>query len=298
MPGSALWFVLVAALLPAAWFGGRACGRIQDKLRRGCVIGLAFGLLIGWSVLIKHPALAVQIIPLAALARLEGIGAAPLFIFMLGAGWHLAILKRQRAVMIMGMCLGAAYFVQGGMWMMRPTPSNAFGRDIGRLVIEQTQDYSCVPAASATALRLLGLNTSEGEMAELTETRAGSGATLLRALNGLDTRLKHTGIEASLLQPDYETLLRLEPPLLTPLQYESARLHMVTIIEVRPHLVVVADPQAGVEFISRHRFEQLYRKQVIAFEGSATRLTTADVLEEYFFVIDPDVSLQASIDRD
>lgn len=293
MPGSALWFVLVAAVLPAAWFGGRACGRIQDKLRRGCVIGLAFLMLIGWSLLIKHPALAVQIIPLAALARLEGIGAAPLFLFMLGVGWHMAVLKRQRAVMILGMCLGAAYFVQGGLWMMRPTPTNAFDHEPGQLVIEQTQDYSCVPAASATALRLLGLSTTEAEMAELTETRAGSGATLLRALHGIHARLKHTGIEAKLLEPDYETLIRIEPPMLTPVQYETARLHMVTIIEVRPDMVLLADPQVGVEFVSRRNFEQIYRGQVIAFEGHADRATTEDVLRQHWYVVDPATHQQA-----
>ncbi|MBX2850168.1 MAG: hypothetical protein KTR15_00315 [Phycisphaeraceae bacterium] len=293
MPGSALWFVLVAAMLPMAWFGGRACGKIQDKLRRGCVIGLAFVLLIAWSMLIKHPALAVQIVPLAALARLEGIGAAPLFLFMLGVGWHLAVLKRQRAVMILGMCLGAGYFVQGGMWMMQPTPTNAFAPEDGQLVIRQTQDYSCVPAASATALRMLGLNSTEAEMAELTETRAGSGATLLRALNGIDSRLKHTGIGATLLEPDYDTLMRIEPPMLTPVQYEAARLHMVTIIEVRPHLVLLADPQIGVEFISRRRFEEIYRGQVIVFEGSTERATTQDVLKQNWYAIDPDHALQA-----
>lgn len=293
MPGSALWFVLVAAMLPAAWFGGRACGRIQDKLRRGSVIGFAFLLLIGWSILIKHPALAVQIIPLSALARLEGIGAAPLFLFMLGVGWHLSILKRQRAVMIMGMCLGSAYFVQGGMWMMRPTPTNAFNSGTGPLVVQQTQDYSCVPAATATALRMLGLSASEAQMAELTETRAGSGATLLRALNGLESRLRHTGIEARLLEPDYETLMRLEPPMLTPVQYETARLHMVTIIEVRPHAVLLADPQVGVEFLSRRQFEDIYRGQVIAFEGNADRATTADVLGQNLYVVDPDAVRQA-----
>lgn len=293
MPGSALWFVLVAAMLPAAWFGGRACGKIQDKLRRGCVIGLAFALLIGWSLLIKHPALALQIIPLAALARLEGIGAAPLFIFMLGVGWHLAVLRRQRAIMVVGMCLGTAYFVQGGMWMMRPTPTNAFEDDLGNLVVEQTQDYSCVPAASATALRMLGLSATEAEMAELTETRAGTGATLLRALHGIDTRLKHTGIEATLLEQDYDELMRIEPPMLTPVQYEAARLHMVTIVEVRPHLVLIADPQVGVEFMSRRNFEAIYRGQVIAFDGAAQRATPQEVLRQNWYVSDPDRSTQA-----
>ena len=288
MPASALWFVLIAAMLPAAWFGGRACSQIDDRMRRGCVIGLAFVLLIGWSMLIRHPSLAVQIIPLSALARLEGIGAAPLFLFMLGVGWHLAILKRQRAVMILGMCLGAAYFVQGGLWMMRPTPTNAFSTDFDQLVIDQTQDYSCVPAASATALRMLGLSATEAEMAELTETRAGSGATLLRALNGLDARLKHTGVNPVLLEPDYEGLMRIEPPILTPVQYEAAQLHMVTIIEVRPHVVLVADPQIGVEFLSRRQFEAIYRGQVIAFGGNVGRATTQDVLDQNHYVVDPD----------
>ncbi|MEM6506441.1 MAG: cysteine peptidase family C39 domain-containing protein [Planctomycetota bacterium] len=287
MPGSAIWLVFVAAVLPAAWFGGRACGRIEDRLRRGCVIGLAFILLMCWSLLIRNPALAVQIIPLTVLARIEGIGAAPIFLFMLGVGWHMSVLKRQRAVMIVGMCLGAAYFVQGSLWMMRPTPTNAFDADQGPLVIEQTQDYSCVPAASATALRMLGLNTTEAEMAVLTETRAGTGATLLRALNGIDTRLKHTGIEAKLLEPDYQTLLRIQPPMLTPVQYETARLHMVTIIEVRDDMVFLADPEVGVEFISRRRFGEIYRGQVIAFEGNADRATTEDVLKEHWYIVDP-----------
>ena len=296
MPGSAIWFVLVAAMLPAAWFGGKACSRIQDKLRRGSVIGLAFVLLIAWSMLIKHPALAVHIIPVAALAKLEGIGAAPLFIFMLGVGWHLSVLKRQRAIMLMGMCLGAAYFVQGGLWMMKPTPTNAFDERFGPIVIEQTQEYSCVHAATATALRLLGLRATEAEMAELTETRSGSGATLLRAFNGVKNRLKHTGIEPRLLEPDYGMLLRIEPPMLTPVQYEAARLHMVTIVEVRPHLVVVADPQTGLEFLSRHQFMQIYRGEVIAFDGSADRISTSQLLKQNRYIVDPDATRQAFSD--
>lgn len=293
MPGSALWFVGVLIALPTAWFAGRACAGIRDPWRRGCVIGAGFLLLLGWAALIRHPALAVQLIPLAALARLEGIGAAPLFIFVIGVGWYMATHKRQRVVMIFGMCLGAAYFVQGGLWMMRPTPSNAFAEQADWLIVSQTQDYSCVPAASATAIRMLGLRTTEAEMAELTETREGSGATLLRALNGLNTRLKHTGIEPRLLEPNYDALLRIEPPMLTPVQYETARLHMVTVIEVRPHLIVIADPQAGVEFVSRHQFLEIYRGQVIAFDGDADRATTADVLKQNTYVIDPDTAMQA-----
>jgi len=288
MPGSIVWLIAVLALLPVAWLAGQRAVMIADPWRRGCVIGAVFLLLMGWAVLIHHPAVAVELIPLTALARLEGIGAAPLFVFVLGVGWRQAALRRQRAIMILGMCLGFGYFVQGGLWMMRPTPTNAFTRSGDRYFVQQSQDYSCVPAACATSLRMLGVQTSEAEMAELTETRPGSGATLLRALNGLNEKLEGTGIEPRLLEPTYDQLARYQTPMLTPLRYEAARLHMVTIIEVRPHLVVLADPQMGIEFVSRREFERRYRGQVIAFDGGGARADTRAVLAQHPTLQDPD----------
>jgi len=295
MPGTVLWFAVILAALPTMWYAGLFAARIQDRWRRNCVITGAAMLLVGWSILIRHPAVAVQVIPISALARLEGIGAAPLFMFVIGVGWRLAIYRRQRALIVVGMGLGIGYFIQGGLWMMRPTPANAFSTTTHLLCVMQSQDYSCVPAASATSLRMLGIHATEEELAQLTETREGSGATLLRALNGIDVRLKHTGIEADLLELSYDQLLRVEPPMLTPLRYDAAQLHMVTIIEVRPHLVVVADPQTGVEFLSRHQFLQAYNGQVIAFQGQVDRATTADVIAQYPFLYDPDQPIQATL---
>lgn len=290
MPGAVVWFALVLGSMLAAWYAGFAVTRIQDPLRRGGLVAGAVLLLFGWAVLIRYPAIAVELIPLPALARLEGIGAAPLFLFIVSAGWQLAVFKRQRAVMALGALLGIAYFLQGGLWMMRPTPTRAFSQTQHRLVVRQTQDYSCVPAASATALRMLHQRSDEAEMAKLTETRAGSGATLLRALNGLDKRLKHTGIMPRLIEPDYDQLQRLEPPLLTPMQYAASRLHMVTIVEARPHMVVIADPASGIEFQSRHQFLSAYRGQVIAFDGGGPRAKTKDVLAQFPHMIDPDLA--------
>lgn len=287
MPASAVWFILVLAAIPVAWYAGQWATLVKDPCRRGCVIGAVFLLLLGWAMLVHHPALAVQLIPVSALAKLEGVAAAPLFIFVLGVGWRKAIHRRQQAIMILGMVLGLAYFVQGGLWMMRPTPTNAFSEHNNRYLVWQTQDYSCVPAASATALRMLGIRTSEREMAQLTETREGTGSTLLRALNGMENRLKHTGLEPKLIEPTYEDLMVIEPPMLTPLRYEAARLHMVTILEVRPTMVLVADPQNGIEFLSRYEFESYYRGQVIAFDGKAQRATAADVLAQNPHIRDP-----------
>lgn len=281
MPETVLWFALVLMAMAGAWLAGRWAARCEDPIRRGCMIGGAVTLLLLWAALIRHPTVAVQLIPAGTLARLEGVGAAPLFMFIVSVGWYLSSVRRQRAVMVIAVVMGFGYFLQGGLWMTKPTPTRAFSERSDRYLVEQTQDYSCVPAASATALRILGIRTSEAEMAELTKTRAGMGATLLRAFNGLEERLALTEIKPVLLQPDYEQLRTIKPPILTPLSYEPPRLHMVTILEVRDDRVLVADPQMGLEFLSRRGFESRYRGQVIAFEGDVARATTRDVLAQH-----------------
>ena len=85
--------------------------------------------------------------------------------------------------------------------MIQSTPRNAFGRQTSSGPVMQSQDYSCVPAACATALNQLGLPTTEAEMAELTQTRPGTGATLIRALAGLRERLAGTSFSVELVQP-------------------------------------------------------------------------------------------------
>lgn len=288
MSGTVLWLSFVIAACIVAWFAGQLVTRIKDPVRHWCCLVGAVALLLLWTALIRNPTLAVQVIPVSALARLEGVGAAPLFVFIVSVGWRLSIVRRQRVLMVVSMFLCAAYFFQGGFWMMQPTPSNAFADRTKLYVVRQTQDYSCVPAASATALRMLGIHSDEAEMARLTETRPGSGATLLRAFNGLNIRLEHTDITPLLLEPDYDLLMGIRPPILTPLRYDTTRLHMVTILEVRPHLVMVADPEVGVEFLSRRNFEEYYYGQVIAFDGARERASGADVLAQFPDVTDPD----------
>ncbi|XAL99634.1 cysteine peptidase family C39 domain-containing protein [Phycisphaeraceae bacterium D3-23] len=268
MSASLGWFIGTAVMLPLMWWAGVRVGRVTDPTRRGVYIAGVMGLLFLWCWLIRNPSVAVEVLPLSMLARIEGIGAAPLFIFVVGVAWALGHLKRQRAIVAVALVMGAGYFVQGGWWMLQQTPAGAFAMESHgpSMDVLQSQDYSCVPAACATSLRLLGVETDEGEMARLTETRPGSGATLIRAMHGLEKRLAHEGLQPQLIEPSYDQLMALPTPVLTPLQYEAAQLHMVSILNVIPEGVYVADPAVGIEFIPRARFEEIYRKQAIAFE--------------------------------
>ncbi|MFI4860743.1 MAG: cysteine peptidase family C39 domain-containing protein [Phycisphaerales bacterium JB063] len=268
MSASLAWFIGTAIMLPLMWWAGVRVGRVTDPTRRAVYIAVVMGLLFLWCWLIRNPSVAVEVLPLSMLARIEGIGAAPLFIFVVGVAWALGHLKRQRAIVAVALFMGAGYFVQGGWWMVQQTPAGAFAHESysPSMDVLQSQDYSCVPAACATSLRLMGVQTDEAEMARLTETRPGSGATLLRAMHGLKKRLAHEGLEPHLVEPSYDQLMALPTPVLTPLQYEASQLHMVSILNVIAEGVYVADPAVGIEFIPRARFEEIYRRQAIAFE--------------------------------
>ncbi len=264
MSVSAMSFVVMALLLPAmAWCGSRV-GRLEDRLRRGMIVAVVFGLLLLWAWLSRHPAVAVRVIPLEVLSRLEGIGAAPLFMFMIGVAWTMGELRRQRALVIVGGLIGMGYFVQGGLWMVQTTPTAAFAAPADSVEQRQSQNYSCVPAACSTTLRIYGIQTNESEMARLTETRPGQGATLIRAMHGLERRLGGSS-RPMLVEPTYAELLGVQPPFMVPLRYEARRLHMVTVLKVEQGRVLLADPATGIEALSRHEFERLFHGQAIVF---------------------------------
>jgi len=266
MSVSAMSFILIALLLPAtAWCGTRV-GRLEDRWRRSMIVAVVFGLLLLWAWLTRHPSVAVRVIPLGVLSRLEGIGAAPLFMFVIGVAWSMGELRRQRALVLLGGLIGMGYFVQGGLWMVQTTPTAAFAQPADSIAQLQSQDYSCVPAACSTTLRIYGIQTSESEMARLTETRPGQGATLIRAMNGLERRLGGSSIRPVMVEPTYDELRGVQPPFMVPLRYEARRLHMVTVLKVEHSRVVLADPASGVEAISRPEFERLFHGQAIIFQ--------------------------------
>jgi predicted double-glycine peptidase len=112
---------------------------------------------------------------------------------------------------------------------------------------------------------MLGVPTSERRMAELTHTRPSSGATLIRALDGLNHRLKHTRIAAELVEPTYAQLDVLPKPMLTPLQLEPTQQHMVVIRRTTPGGVCLIDPQEGFIAMTEDQFRAVYTGQVIVF---------------------------------
>lgn len=273
------WFILLSVLAVLGFIVGNRLSR-SSRQRAILVGGGSLTLLAIWVWLLHHPAVAVHALPVSVLAHVEGVGAVPLYMAIVGVAWAHACLPRQKRITILAAFFGGVFFLQGSIWMLQSAPARVLGESSRQTLVMQSQDYTCVPAACATALHRMGVLTSEAEMAELTQTRPGTGSTLIRALDGLRRKLASEGalpvevsrsakaarsIRPQLLQPSLDEIVNLEPPLITPLQAEATQLHMVVILSFDRGTIRIADPQYGVLRLSREEFAQQYTGQVIHF---------------------------------
>ena len=136
-------------------------------------------------------------------------------------------------------------------------------------MVMQSQDYSCVPASCATALNLMGVPSTEAQLATMTDTRPGTGATVLRALRGLNMRLEGLPLRAHLLEISYQDAQDIDSPALTALQYEPGRMHMVVLLGSRRGGVWVMDPVSGIIRMTPESFKGVFTGEVIVFRKVA-----------------------------
>ena len=258
------WFISIASISSLAWAGGYYLGRRSAATGRATLIaGLAC--MGTWVWLSYHPAVAVRLIPLPILSSIEGVGSVPFFMLLLGLAWSKAKVARQKRVITWAIMFGAVFFVNGGLWMLQSTPELGFAGTISDEPVMQSQDYSCVAAASAQALDILGVHSSEQQMAQLTQTRPGTGSTTLRAMHGLNQRLERTPYKVELLEVSLDQIKQLPVPMLTPLQYEPTRRHMVTITGISGDIIKVHDPVDGPVLISWDTMQQVFTGKVLVF---------------------------------
>ncbi|QQE11666.1 hypothetical protein JD969_19625 [Planctomycetota bacterium] len=267
MLGSTGWFLVTAIAAVIGWAIGIHLGKHENPSvsRVGIILGIV--LLGTWVWLVRNPSVAVHVIPVGILSRVEGVGAVPVFMLVIGIAWGKSKVTRQKYVAGWACVLGMLYFLHGGIWMLQTTPSQSLANEVDQSgYVRQTQYYSCVPAACASAMNILGYPTTEAEMGILTDTRPGTGATMLRAMDGLRKRLDGTLYSVELVAPDYDQLKMLPMPAVAPLKFEATMQHMVTLLSVTDNMVKMADPSDGILMLSRDEFEDYYRQQVLVFK--------------------------------
>lgn len=278
---SACWFVLLVLSCLTAFRAGRWIGASASSpavegavvlqtakwtrpwLLRQLAIALSVIVLIGWTWLVNHPSLASRFIDADVLKYLEGTASAGPALVLLGAASRRATSQRQRAFVVTGVIACSAFFLYGSAWMLQSTRPEDFSTFNRAGVVRQSQRFSCVPAACATALNRIGVPTTEAEMAQLTQTRWGTGATLVRALSGVNQRLASTSYHATIEQADWRRLCDADGPSIVLMRFESPRYHMATVLAAKPHVVLLADPAQGMMWLSREQFEESYTGSAI-----------------------------------
>ena len=268
MEASVGWFIVQAALMFPAWALGYRLGRGPRYRAAGAAL-LGLGGLLLWAWLLHHPSVSLRIIPASVMRYLEGTAAAPIFMAVIGVATACGRRPSQKRMAGLASCLALVYFLYGGMWMLQSTPQVGLAETIERdTLVLQSQNFTCVPAACATALNLIGLPTSEAQMVHLTETRWGRGATLIRALNGVNHRLEQfpsLRIVAQVCEPTYEQLQVVSLPAVTPVRFEATQHHMVVLTDIGLQGAWVADPGEGMLFMSHEELQGAYTGKVVTF---------------------------------
>jgi len=130
----------------------------------------------------------------------------------------------------------------------------------------QTTNFTCGPAAAVTALRELGLDAQEGELAVLARTSPVVGtlpSSLYRALSrrygpeGLECQWRYFGSSAQLKDAGVTLAVVRDAFLLD---------HCVAVLDVSDTMVTIADPSFGKLTVPLEQFEKVWRKYGIVLK--------------------------------
>jgi len=135
----------------------------------------------------------------------------------------------------------------------------------------QSTDYTCGPAAAVTALRKLGLNAQEGQIAILAHTSPVAG-TLPRSLcSALQNRYGQDGLNCQYRCFDSVAQLKGRGVTLAAVKDAFLADHCVAVLEVSDQMVTIADPVVGKISMSHKQFEKIWRFSGITLRRDSTR---------------------------
>lgn len=133
-------------------------------------------------------------------------------------------------------------------------------------VCRQSNDYLCGPAAAVTALRMLGVEAEEGEIALLAHTTRFSGTETDILAEVLQRRYASLGLKATYrhfhsiddMVGAFITIARMKYGVLVD--------HYVTVVKITADEVRVADPWTGLQTWKRETFTEDWRYTGVVLE--------------------------------
>ncbi len=137
--------------------------------------------------------------------------------------------------------------------------------DYGGLCM-QTQSWTCGPAAAATILAELGIESDEREMAMLCDALPLTGTDAVSMCFGLRRKLEGTGYRVQLRHSNWDDLLSEPLPALAQMNVDFLLDHWVVLLEIRGNGVLAGDPTRGRIVLSKDDFVADWRNVLITVD--------------------------------
>lgn len=130
--------------------------------------------------------------------------------------------------------------------------------DHAGVCIQQTR-YTCGPAAAVTALRQLGIEAQEGQLAIQAYSSPVSGTPEDWLCRAIEILYGHQGVHCSIRSFDSVDRLKGLCPFIAVVGYAPLVDHYVTILEIRNDMIIVGDPAIGKEYLTYEDFKKRWR---------------------------------------
>lgn len=163
--------------------------------------------------------------------------------------------------------VAALYFFEAGWWMLAPLSGGLGTTNVdAHGVCRQSTGYTCAAASMVTMLRARDLPADEVELARLSYTQVGGGATDSRVLWALERKLAATALRPRCQRLDLAGLIAASKPCLVQLDWGYFTSHMVPVLEASSTRVLLGDPLSGRREMSAADFMRKWKRAAITVE--------------------------------
>ncbi|MFN7020525.1 MAG: cysteine peptidase family C39 domain-containing protein [Phycisphaerales bacterium] len=267
MPDLLIPFAFQCVLAIAAFAAALRIARASRPVWVGvCIASLAAMLL--WPLMRVFPVEPIDLLgaPTVACIELTGLAIPAVLLFAIAAR-HMPKKSDGRAILLLTAVAGV-YFVKAGWWMLAPVsgglgPTNVDAHGVCR----QSTGYTCAAASMVTMLRARDIPADETEMARLSYTQVGGGATDSRVLWALERKLAATELRPRYQRLDLAGLIAASKPCLVQLDWGYFTSHMVPVLSATEQTVVIGDPLIGKREMSAADFVRKWKGAAITVES-------------------------------
>ncbi|MCC6321188.1 MAG: hypothetical protein IT438_07110 [Phycisphaerales bacterium] len=227
-----------------------------------CVVSL--GAMLLWPLMRVFPVEPIRLLGAAAVACIELTALAiPAALLFAVAARHVPRKSDGRAILALTAVAGL-YFLKAGWWMVSPGVSGLGATNVdSNGVCRQSTGYTCAASSMVTMLRARGVAAEEQEMARLSHTQVGGGATDSRVLWALERKLATTSLRPRYQRLGLDGLVAASKPCLVQLDWGYFTSHMVPVLEASAETVVIGDPLSGRREMAAAEFMRKWKGAAI-----------------------------------